>query len=199
MANLNIVRRSLGRVFSEPLIRLLSRTKISPNVLSWTGFLLAVAGGTLIAADNLIVAGVVILVGALFDMLDGGLARLTGRVTRFGGILDSVLDRLSEAVQFGGMVVLFLYSPIPHYAFLGKELAVVLLFLVLASSQVVSYIRARAEAAGITCQEGVFTRTERVLVMTLGLFLDQLAIALLIIGLFSLITIVQRLYVSYRS
>jgi len=122
-------------------------------------------------------------------MLDGALARGTGEVTRFGSILDSTLDRLSEAALLLG--VLFVYAS-------GNSVpGAVLVGLALVGSLMVSYIRARAEALDLECEVGLFTRPERVIVLALGLLFSRfdyaLTIALVIIVVFSFITALQRI------
>ena len=134
-----------------------------------------------------------VLFAGFFDMLDGALARHIGRITRFGGALDSVLDRLSEAVLLFGILVWHLYSESQ------SATLILLVFLVLLFSPLVSYLRARAEAMGIECQSGLFTRPERVIVLALGLLLNQLVIALAIIAVLSFLTAGQRLYYIWQQ
>ena len=95
-----------------------------------------------------------------------------------------------------GIVGYFLFSQQPQSLFspLSREWAVILAFVTLFSSQTVSYIRARAEAMGLECQVGILTRTERVILLTLGLWLNLLVIALAVIALLSLVTVVQRVH-----
>jgi CDP-diacylglycerol--glycerol-3-phosphate 3-phosphatidyltransferase len=118
-------------------------------------------------------------------MLDGALARRTNRVTHFGALLDSTLDRLAE----GGLLLAILFL----FAQEGSTIGVLLAGGVLIASLLVSYIRARAEALGLECTVGLFTRPERVIVLALGLLLGGLEIALSIIAALSLLTVGQRL------
>jgi len=194
MVKLPEIRKTLARYAAEPLVRLLAATHISPNTLTWLGFLLTLGAAALIAMGHLLAAGIVVLVAGSFDILDGALARWTNRITRFGGILDSTLDRLSDAVLLFGVLGLFLLAQEQSalFTFLPKEWSIVLVFIALASSQFVSYIRARAEAAGLECQMGLFTRAERVVVLVLGLLTSQVSIALAIIAALSLVTFIQR-------
>jgi len=192
---LSEARKALAYRFTEPVVRLLARTPISPNTLTWFGFLLTVGAVALITTEHLFAAGFVVLIAGLFDMLDGALARHTNQVTRFGAVLDSTLDRLAEALLLLG--ILFLYAR-------EQLLAEILLVSVaLLGSQLVSYIRARAEALDLECQVGLFTRPERVFVLTLGLLLSQidyaLVIALAIIAVFSFITVGQRLFYVWQQ
>jgi len=192
---LSEIRKTIAYRFTEPVARLVARTAITPTAITWLGFLLAVGAATLIITGHLFAAGLVVLIAGFFDMLDGALARHTGRASRFGAILDSTLDRLAEAVVLLGILVLYAREQL-----LAQTLLVgVTLF----GSFLVSYIRARAEAIGLKCQVGLFTRPERVIVLALGLLLNQIAYvlvaALAIIAVFSFITAGQRLLYVWQQ
>ena len=196
MAKLSEVRKALAYRFTEPVVRLLSRTPITPSAITWFGFLLTVGAAALIITGHLLAAGVVVLIAGFFDMLDGALARRTNQTTRFGAVLDSTLDRLSEAVLLIGILVL--------YAGEQSITGILLASVALIGSLLVSYIRARAESLGLECQVGLFTRAERVIVLALGLLLSQidygfLVIALAIIVVFSFFTVGQRLVYVWRQ
>ena len=195
IAKLSTARKTVAGYLTEPIVRLLAAAPVSPNALTWFGFALTIGAAVLITTGHLLAAGFLVLIGGLFDILDGALARRTNRTTRFGAILDSTLDRLSEAVLLLGILGFFLLAkePTAPFAFLGKEWIILLVFVTLFSSLLVSYIRARAEAMGIECQVGLFTRSERVIVLVLGLWLNQIVIALAVIAVFSLVTVGQRL------
>jgi CDP-diacylglycerol--glycerol-3-phosphate 3-phosphatidyltransferase len=126
-----------------------------------------------------------VLVAGLFDILDGALARFTNRTTKFGAILDSTLDRLSEALLLFGLLILYLNS--------AYTIEILLIFGVMVGSFLISYIRARAEGLGIECKTGLFTRAERVIILALGLIVNQILIALIILAVFTFITVVQRI------
>jgi CDP-diacylglycerol--glycerol-3-phosphate 3-phosphatidyltransferase len=184
-------RKIIAYYLTVPLVSLLARTPISPNVISWFGFLVSVGAAVLVATGHFFAAGWVVLFAGFFDMLDGALARSTNRVTRFGGILDSTLDRLAEAALLIGILVI--------YAGAQSVTGVLVVGLAFTGSLMVSYIRARAEGAGLKCQVGLFTRAERVIVLALGLLLNQLFPALLIVVVFSFITVIQRLLHVWRQ
>lgn len=188
-------RKALADYLTRFIVRLLARTRITPDILTWLGFFVAVGAAALIVTGHLFAAGFVVLIAGFFDILDGALARSTNQVTPFGGILDSTLDRLAEAVLLLGILLV--------YAREQRVAEVLVVGIVLIGSFLVSYIRARAEAAGLECQEGIFTRTERVIVLSLGLLLSRfnyvLTVALGIIGVFSFITVVHRLFHVYRQ
>ena len=191
MTNLEQIRKVTGVRFTEPVVRVLARTGITPNALTWLGLLLSIISAVLIAGNNLIPAALLLMVAGFLDMLDGALARHTGRVTESGGVLDSALDRLSESAVFIGMLVLFADE--------GSLAGILLTGIALALSQLVSYLRARAGALGVDCRIGIFTRPERVIVIILALLIDQLLIAMVIIAFFSLVTVIQRLAYTWRQ
>ncbi len=195
------VRKAVAYYLTEPVVRLLARTPVTPSTITWLGFLLAVGAAVLVAMEYLVAAGFVVLIAGFFDILDGALARRTNQITRFGAILDSTLDRLSEAVLLLGILWLFLLTgkqPV-LFTFLTREWSVLLIFVALLGSLLVSYIRARAETMGLECQVGLFTRGERVVLLVLGLWLNQLIIVLSIIALFSFVTVVQRLLYVWQQ
>ena len=181
--------------FTEPLVRVLARTPVTPNALSWSGFILALGAAALVVTGYPLAAGVVVLVAGFFDILDGALARYIKKVTPFGAVLDATLDRLSEGViLLAIMAVYAVQHSLPGVLVVGAALI---------TSQLVSYIRARAEAQGLECKVGIFTRAERVVILALGLLLSYfthaLIIALAIIVVFSLVTLIQRLVYVWRQ
>jgi CDP-diacylglycerol--glycerol-3-phosphate 3-phosphatidyltransferase len=187
---LSQVRQAISHFLTGPVVQLLARTPVTPSTLTFLGFAVTVGAAILIATDYLLIAGLVVLVAGLFDMLDGALARRTNQATRFGAVLDSTLDRLSEGVLLLGILFLFAGE--------GSTIGILLAGGVLTTSMLVSYIRARAEALGIECTTGLFTRPERVIVLVLGLMLNRIEIALAIMITFSLFTIGQRLTLVWR-
>ncbi|MDD5126772.1 MAG: CDP-alcohol phosphatidyltransferase family protein [Dehalococcoidales bacterium] len=196
MANKNTdIRKNLQQYFTEPIVRLLARTPLTPNAVTIIGFLVTVLAAVYIATGEFFIGGIIVLAAGFLDMLDGALARLTNQTTRFGAVLDSTLDRLSEAALMLGILVPF--------ASQGMVAESLLVGLTLVGSLMVSYLRARAEGIGIDCKVGLFTRAERVIVLALGLLLSQfdyvLVIALVIIALFSFFTAGQRLWHAYRQ
>jgi len=195
MPRLSEVRKSVAYYLTNPVVRLLAKTPITPSAITWFGFLLAAGAAVLITTRHLFAAGFVVLLAGFFDILDGALARRTNQTTRFGAVLDSTLDRLSEAVLLLAILVLY-----------AKEQSVAHILLVsfaLPSSMLVSYVKASAEAQGLECQVGLFTRAERIIVLALGLLLSQinnaLAIALAVIVIFSLFTVGQRLLYVWQQ
>ena len=195
MAKLAATRKVIADYVTQPIVRLLSRTPLTPNAITWLGFFITIGAAVLIVTEHFLAAGVVVLIAGFFDLLDGALARVSGRVTRFGAILDSTLDRLSEAVLLLGLLAVF-----AREQQVGKSILVGVTML---GSLMVSYIRARMEGLGIECKAGLFTRPERVVILALGLLLSQfdhaLIIALAIIAFFSYFTVVERMVYAWRQ
>lgn len=175
------------------MVGVLARTPLTPDIITWAGFVLILGAAALIITGHPFAAGFVVLVAGYFDILDGALARHIGRVTPFGGVLDSTLDRLSDAALLVAILVFFE----------DTLWLVLLVFLTMVASLLVSYIRARALDAGLEPGRGIFTRSERIIVLALGLLLSSLTnalvIALAIIAAFSFFTAGQRLFYAWRN
>jgi CDP-diacylglycerol--glycerol-3-phosphate 3-phosphatidyltransferase len=135
--------------------------------------------------DRWISAGAWLLIAGFFDVLDGALARNSGFKRPFGAFWDSTLDRVSEAVVFGGLIL--------YYYQHQKPQALLLAFAVCILSLLVSYTRARAEGLGIDCEVGLLPRPGRVILLALGFFFYQPTLALAVVGALSLITVLQRI------
>lgn len=181
--NLAELRANLALRITNPVIGILGKSGIKPDALTFTGLAINIGAAYVIATGHFPLGGILILVAGLFDLLDGALARFAQKTTKFGAILDSMVDRISEAAIFCGLLVW--YMP-------GRS-EIVLIFAVLIGSFLVSYIRARAEGLGLECKVGLFTRAERVIVLAVGLLVNQVVIALWILAVFVYITVVQRL------
>jgi CDP-diacylglycerol--glycerol-3-phosphate 3-phosphatidyltransferase len=190
--NLIDIRRNLAYRITDPVVRILSKSGITPNALTFLNLALNIIAAYAIAVGHFLLGGVLVLVAGVFDLLDGALARFTKQTTRFGAILDSVADRVSEAAILCGLLIWY----IPQE---GASLEIVLIFVVLIGSFLVSYIRARAEGLGWQCQVGLFTRAERVIVLALGLLVNQILIALCVLVVFVFITVVQRLVYLWKQ
>jgi CDP-diacylglycerol--glycerol-3-phosphate 3-phosphatidyltransferase len=195
--NLPDIRRNLADRITSPIVRLLSKSGITPNILTLTNLALNIVAAYVIAAGHLVLGGVLILGSGLFDLLDGALARFTKQTTRFGAVLDSTVDRVSEAATLCGLLIWY----VPQE---GASLKIVLIFVVLIGSFLVSYIRARAEGVGWQCQVGLFTRAERVIVLAAGLlisrvFVHSVFVALCVLAVFVSVTVVQRLAYLWKQ
>ncbi|HYW73180.1 MAG TPA: CDP-alcohol phosphatidyltransferase family protein [Pyrinomonadaceae bacterium] len=152
-----------GQRIIDAMVRWLARGHINPNFLTFVGVAINVASGLLFGFDHFFWAGIVLIVANLFDMLDGQVARLSGRVTSYGGFLDSSLDRLSDMVVFVGLMV--------FYARTGEYHSTLNVFLAgagLMGSVMVSYASARAESMIPKCDVGFLRRPERVVLFIIG-------------------------------
>ena len=178
-------------VVLDPLSRLLARLGIQPNLLSMIGLFAASAAGAVVAAGYISHGGWLFLVSGPFDALDGALARTGSLESRFGAFLDSFIDRYSEAVVLFGILC--------WATFHDRHVLVLLSFLTMIGSFMVSYARARAEGLSISCKVGLFTRLERFIVLTLTLITQQLLAGLIILALLTNFTALQRMFHVYRQ
>ncbi len=185
-----VADRVRGRV--QRIGALVARTGLSPNQLTVLGLLLNAVVALVLGLGHLQVAGALLLVAGAFDVLDGAVARATGRVTRFGGVLDSVLDRYAEALVIGGLLVWLVRSD--HGA-----LPVLLCYATIVGSLLVSYVRARAEGAGLALTQGFFARPERIVVLAIGLLLARPIVVLWILAIATNLTVLQRLWLVRRA
>ncbi len=170
------------------IARLISRTGVSPNILTLVGFLATLGVGYLLALGHERMAGLLMIPVGLFDALDGALARVTDKATPFGAFFDSTLDRFAEIALYLGLL----------YLYRGSTLETVLIYLTITGSLMVSYTRARAEGLGLECKVGLFTRFERLALLVVGLILEQTLIALIILAIFSNLTALQRIWHVWR-
>jgi CDP-diacylglycerol--glycerol-3-phosphate 3-phosphatidyltransferase len=193
IGKLQVLRKAFAAYVTHPIVLILAKTHVTPNMVTWFGFIIILAATALAASGHLFAAGWVILLSGFFDIIDGALARETNQVTHFGGVLDSTLDRLSEAVILLGIMVFFLSHP-EKYA----NWTILLIGIAMIASFLVSYVRSRAEGVGVDCQVGIFTRAERVVILALGLMINQLVIVLAIIAFMSIVTIIQRMVHVYQ-
>ncbi len=187
-------RRNL-KVILEPIAGVFRALHITPNVITLLGFLLNVVAAYLIVIDQIFWAGIVFLVAAGADAIDGTLARQIGIRNKFGAFWDSTLDRLSESI----IIMALTY----RFAVAGQVWAVMVAFLALIASFLVSYTRSRGEGIGIDVKVGVGTRVERFIIMAVallfsGLYENLLLIALSLIVILAGITVFQRMWVVYK-
>ena len=182
--------RRVTKWFIVPIAAALGRLGISPNLLTVIGFVLNIGVAYVLALGRFRLGGILVLLVAGFDALDGTLARETRRVSRFGAFLDSVMDRLSESTVYAGLLV--------YYMLRGASKEVFLIYLGVIGSLLVSYARARAEGVGVQCKVGILTRVERVAVLVIALLLDKVQIALWILAILANATAFQRIYYVWR-
>lgn len=182
--------KAAARGAVSPIVTALDRAGFTPLAVSVTGLLITAVSGGVIGQGHLFAGAVVFLLGSAFDMLDGDLARRQGTVSKRGAFLDSCFDRLGEAFLFAGLT----------WYFSGGEdgvdrLALLLITLTVVGSLTTSYVRARAEGVGETCLVGWVQRTERVVLLTVGLLVGRWALVPILgfLAFATLATTVQRL------
>ena len=184
-------RGAVLRYVELPGARFLHALKFTPNSITLLGFAVCVVSAYLVGANLLLLGGVVFLLGGALDLFDGALARLTGKTSSFGALLDSVFDRLGEAALFVGLGIYALRAGLGDRQLL---LFITVLLLALIFSQGVSYLRARGEGLGVFIRSGLMTRPERVVLLGVGLLIDQIFWVLLLIAAVSCFTLFQRMF-----
>jgi len=167
-----------------PAVRVFVVLGITPNMITVAGLLGSIGAAVAIANGQLILGGILVLVFGGLDLFDGAVARATGKDTSFGALFDSVLDRLSEAVVLGGILVYEIDQ--------GNDEETILAFAAIVGSILVSYVRARAEGLDVSMTSGLFTRPERVVVTGAALILGLLRPALWLLTVITLLTVAQR-------
>ena len=186
------------RKWAERLVGVFRDSALTPNMLTLFGLVITGVGATALAVGHLTIAGFILWFAGLFDIFDGALARASGKVYPYGAFLDSTVDRYSEGLVYLGLLVFFL----------GQHQTVqpVLILLALAGSFLVSYVRARAQSLGFTCEVGILARPERVVIIVAGLLLDGivgrhvvLTLALVILAVGTNFTAVQRIWVVWQQ
>lgn len=186
------------------LVRLLARLNPNPNLLSLIGLGINVLAAVLYGYGQFFYAGLVMIFANIFDLLDGRVARLTGRVTRFGAFLDSSLDRLSDMLVFLGIIIF--YSRDTEY---HSTLYAALTGAALIGSVMVSYTAARAESLIPKCDVGFLRRPERVVLLIIGSltvwpessspFLNKMPATIWLMTVLSYWTFAQRLFHTWRQ
>jgi len=181
--------RKVTRGITVPVTSFLSRIGISANTVTLLGCILTVAVAILTSMGHLRLGGICLIVAAGLDGLDGSLARQTGGATKFGAFLDSVLDRVSESAVLLGLGWWYMSQP----GLTEELLACVAIF----GSLMVSYARARAEAIGVECKVGLFTRVERSLVLIAALILGLAPMGLWLLAIGTVLTALHRVIHVY--
>jgi len=185
------LRSGVLRYIELPGAKFFRATKFTPNGITIPGFLIAAVAAFLVGNGWLLAGGIVFLFGGGLDLMDGALARLTGKVSPFGALLDSVFDRLSEAALFVGLGVHVMREDISEDR---QIFFIIVILLALIFSQGVSYLRARGEGLGVFTKSGLMTRPERVVLLGVGLIVGQIEWFLLVIAVVSCFTLFQRMF-----
>jgi CDP-diacylglycerol--glycerol-3-phosphate 3-phosphatidyltransferase len=173
----------------------LIESRLTPNTISLTGFVLNLAAAALVVERLFFLAGIAFIVGSVMDTLDGRYSRMSGKGTPFGAFLDSTLDRLEEGIVLTAVAA--------YFASRHNELAVAAVVAAVLGSLMVSYTRARAEALGLSCKVGIATRAVRVVILSAGLVFakgaslgdfELLAPAVYVLAALTLFTTFQRIF-----
>ena len=170
----------------DPIGNFLNGLGLKPNMITMLGLFGHIIASVLIAFGEIRWGGLVLLVSAPVDALDGTMARLRNEPTRFGGFVDSVTDRYSELFVFAGL----LYS----YTQSNNSLAIMLVFFAAAGSVMVSYTRARAEGLNYDAKIGLMGRLERMIILIPCLIFNIPIVALWILAIFANFTALQRIW-----
>jgi phosphatidylinositol phosphate synthase len=188
-------RRGAGRLGEEAWLRnRLIESRLTPNTISLTGFVLNLAAAGLVVGRLFVLAGVAFIVGSVMDTLDGRYSRMSGKGTQFGAFLDSTLDRLEEGIVLTAVGA--------YFAARHNQAAVAAVVAAVLFSLMVSYTRARAEALGVACKVGLATRPVRVVIISVGLVFARgaslghfylLAPAVYVLAGLSVLTTIQRI------
>jgi CDP-diacylglycerol--glycerol-3-phosphate 3-phosphatidyltransferase len=189
-----MITEQIGRACSVPLnaiVRVMVWIGFTPNILTFIGFVVNLVAAYLFAYGYFRWAACVVILAGLFDMLDGRVARVTHRVTPFGGFLDSVLDRYSDLSLLIGLLV--------FYGRINRFWYVTLVAVGMIGSVMVSYTRARAENLIPSCKVGFLERPERVVLFIIGALFDRMASVLWIIAVLSNITVIHRVVHTWQQ
>ena len=184
----------IGQVCMLPLrmiIRASVALRIHPNVLTLVGVLINVGAACALGVDRFVLAGIIMIVGNIFDFIDGKVAHITNTVSRFGAFWDSTLDRFSDIALFLGLIYL--------YADLRRTDYVMIAALAMMFSIMTSYARARAESLIEKCKVGFMERPERIVLFMIGAFTDRMAAVLWVILVLSIVTVANRIHYTYLA
>ena len=176
------IYRAFHRVFGD---------RGNPNFFTLMGFLATLAASVFIIGDHWIVAGLMIILSGLFDLLDGALARNLGKVTPFGGFLDSVLDRYSDLFLLLAFLIYYLQR--------GDAAFVILASFASMGTVLISYTRAKAEAARISCNIGLLERAERIILLSAGVLFGCIVPVFWVLALLTHFTVLQRIYYVWKK
>ena len=156
------------------------------------GLLITLLGSFFVFQGNFLFGGIVVGIGTLLDSIDGSMARLSNKASKFGDLLDSVIDRFSEGIIFIGIAAYFIFNEFNDYAILFTIIS-------LLCSQLISYIRAKCESLGIENKSGFFTRVERSIVIIVCLIISQPLIGLYILVIGTFISSIWRLVIGLKN
>jgi CDP-diacylglycerol--glycerol-3-phosphate 3-phosphatidyltransferase len=187
------LRGSVTKYFEQPAVSVLVALKVSPNAATAIGLLIALVAAYFVSQGDFFLGGILVLIGAIFDLLDGGIARATNKVSKRGAITDSVFDRVSEIALLVGLGMYFTSGTD------ADQTAVLLAFVAVCGSLMVSYVRARAEGLGVKGTAGFLTRPERIAITVVGLALGYPMAVLWILGVGTPLSAAWRFVDAWRA
>lgn len=187
------LRGSVTKWFERPAVSLLVALKFTPSAATFVGLVIAVIAAYFVSEGEFLIGGILVLVGSAFDLLDGGIARATGSVSKRGALMDSVFDRVSELAVLLGFAMYYVSGPNEN------QLGVLLAFVAMSGSTMVSYVRARAEGLGVKGTAGFMTRPERVAILVVCLALEYPMPALWILGIGTPLSAAWRFVDAWRA
>ncbi|MCX7816540.1 MAG: CDP-alcohol phosphatidyltransferase family protein [Syntrophales bacterium] len=147
-------------------------------------FLWALIAAVFIVQERFFLGGLCLMVSGFFDLVDGAVARSTNRVSSFGGVLDSVLDRYSDLLVTIAIAVSFIRK--------GDQFLAAVSLIAVMGVAIIPYVKARANAEGITCEVGILERAERIILLLVGLMVDLLSLTMIVMAVLSHVTVMQR-------
>src|SRR6187399_500688 len=180
-----------GKWVLNLIVGWLSDHMVHPNILTLIGFVINIFAAVLFGKNLLFWAGLVVVFAGIFDMVDGEVARRTGRVTKFGAFFDSVIDRYSDMVLLFGLV--YLYSKNDSTFYMGLAVFAII------GSIMTSYTRARAESLIPACKVGFLERPERIVLLIIGALSNRLGAAMWVMAILSNWTVSQRIWYTWRE
>ena len=190
MSFTGVIGKGCGFILTR-LVSLLTLSGIHPNILTLIGLLFNGVAAWILAGGEFLYAGFVILGAAVFDLIDGAVARNANKVTRFGGFLDSVMDRYSDMILLTGLLV--------YYARTDRFSFVVLTAVAMMGSVLVSYSRARSENVIPACKVGFLERPERIVLLIIGSLFNRMAAVLWVIAVLSNLTVIHRIVHTWKQ
>ena len=180
-----------GKRIVDSIVTGLSNLRIHPNILTLIGLFINIFAAVLFAKGLFFWAGLVIMFAGIFDIVDGEVARRTGRATKFGAFFDSVIDRYSDLLLLLGLMI--------WYAKFARVFYMSLTGLVLIGSVMTSYTRARAESLIPACKVGFLERPERIVLLIIGALSNRMAAVLWVMAILSNWTVSQRIWYTWRE
>ena len=173
------------------IVRVMHFFGIHPNALTFIGLIINIVGAYFLAKGSFFIAGWVITFAAIFDMIDGRVARETNQVTRFGGFFDSVMDRYSDLGLLVGLLV--------YYSSVNRPLYIILTAIVMTTCVMISYTRSRSENIIPKCKVGFMERPERIVLTIIGCLADRMAPVLWVIAVLGTVTVIHRILFTYQE